>query len=153
MFSRFLQVLLLFFFVAHAVFARADLLVALGGGDERKVKAIQLFHEKKAKLLLFTGEPDPQQIYAHWKVHGIIPDQVSTNTPEDFQVIRHEMDKRHLKSVIIVDSDYHLPQSKVLASETLPRPYVVNFVSVKTNASLSKRIDIILGTIRRAIIK
>jgi len=149
------MILSLFFFLALATsaFAKADMIVALGGGDERKVKAIELFHAGKAKTLLFTGEPNPQQMYDHWKVHGIIPDHVSTDTPDDFRVINHEMSKRGFKSVIIVDSDYHVPESQMLASQTLPRSYSVRFVSVKTNAPASKRIDVYLGTIRRAILK
>lgn len=145
--------LLVFFSQAWPALAKADMIVALGGGDDRKIKAVELFHKGEAKTLLFTGEEHPKEIYAHWKVQGIIPDHVAKDTPDDFRVIRHEMTKRHFTSVIVVDSDYHLPASTTFAKQILPKSYTVRFVSVATNAPLSKRVDVILGTIRRTVIK
>lgn len=130
-----------------------DLIVALGGGNDRKVKAEQLVTTEK---VLFTGEPI-QTIVTTYQNFGIpfdqaiIPPTVSANTIQDFQVIKAVMQNYKLTSVLIVDSAYHAPRSRMIAACILYPYFRYDFVTVPSPATKAQLFSEAIATIRNFI--
>jgi uncharacterized SAM-binding protein YcdF (DUF218 family) len=97
-----------------------DLIVALGGGDDRKQEALTLYKQSVGSHILFTGEPNLSQMYYKWGVgpEGIYTTFISTDTPTDVTQVRDAMVQNGFKSVLIVDSNYHLRRTKMLFGRT-----------------------------------
>lgn len=130
-----------------------DLVVALGGGEDRKVKAVQLFQGGQADYILFTGEAlaTLPALYALHGVNGVMPSSQSTNTIQDFQVIRAVMQSMKFTSVQIVDSGYHAPRSKMIAGVLLYPYYNYTFVTVPSPATKAQLFSEAIATIRNFI--
>jgi len=99
------------------------LIVALGGGDARKQKAIELSNATPDSRILFTGEPDLMAMYTKWHVkNGVFTRYISNNTQQDMiQIWQANLDLgfQGYNSILIITSNYHVPRAKVWASRFL----------------------------------
>jgi hypothetical protein len=142
------------------------LVVALGGGDARKVKAVELLKSTAGAVLLFTGEPSDElgrtiQYEEAVKLHdlylkfgapgGVIPLVVSHDTISDFRVIYDVMVGARITNAVIVDSDYHAPRSKMIASMILSPYFNYSFVTVPTPGGVKYRFGELIAMIRNFI--
>lgn len=109
------------------------LVVALGGGDARKQKAIEISNSIPDSFILFTGEPDLIGMYTKWHVtNGIFTRYISTNTQQDMIQIWQAnigIGFHGYDSIIIVTSNYHIPRAKLWAQRFL-RGLPYTFVGV-----------------------
>jgi uncharacterized SAM-binding protein YcdF (DUF218 family) len=101
-----------------------NLVCALGGWDPRKTAAVSVQKSGGANMILFTGEPISRPpgvtLYTLYEQFGanmsqiITPPYISTDTPGDVRVIQAVMQANNFTSVLVVDSNYHLPRTKML---------------------------------------
>lgn len=130
-----------------------DLIVALGGGDDRKQEAINLYKQGQGNYILFTGEPNLAQIYSKWGVgpEGIYTTFISTDTPSDVTQVRDAMLQNKFLSVEIVDSNYHLARTKMLFGRTFCYGAAVSYMGVPSPASWSIVIGELIAYIREYV--
>jgi hypothetical protein len=120
----------------------SDLIVALGGGDDRKNKAVSLLKSGQGLKILFTGDPNFVQEYTQWGVqgYGVIPSWISKDTIDDVRVIQATMLAYKFTSATIVDSAYHLPRTKLLFSRLFLYSATIDYVSVPTPTTFFQRL-------------
>lgn len=105
-----------------------ELIVALGGGDERKAEAIKLSHEKFLKStpnvkVLFTGEDDSDKMYEYWKIpqeQRVFTDRKAKSTEEDLLQTLEAVGKFQAAGskkvkITLITTDYHVPRVKLWA--------------------------------------
>lgn len=130
-----------------------DLIVALGGGDDRKQAAILLYKQGYGHNILFTGEQNLPQLYKQWGIgiEGIYTNFISTDTITDVVQIRDAMLQNKYLSAIIVDSAYHLPRTKMLMSRTFCYGASVTYSSVATKVNWKQELGELAAYIREYI--
>lgn len=92
---------------------RAHVLVVLGGGNgERPRRALELFHQGAAPLILCSGQGDG--LAREWFLrrqgmprHNLVWEPASQSTSENARFTIAWMRQHHLKSAIIVTTWYH----------------------------------------------
>lgn len=120
-----------------------NLIVALGGGDDRKKAAVLMYKQGYGEHILFTGEPNIAQIYSEFGVgaEGIYPVLTSTDTISDVAEVQDTMNRNHFTSAIIVDSNYHLPRTKLLFSRLFQYSASISFAGVNTPVTWKQQLN------------
>jgi uncharacterized SAM-binding protein YcdF (DUF218 family) len=94
----------------------ADVIVVLGGGAERPVRAAELFHAHAAPRILLTGEGDDEINRQILLAHGvpasvILVENKSTTTQENAAFSAKILRAEQIRSAILVTSWYHSRRS------------------------------------------
>ena len=94
----------------------ADVIVVLGGGAERPVRAAELFHAHAAPRILLTGEGDDEINRQILLAHGVPAKAIevenkSTTTQENAEFSAKIMRAENIHSAILVTSWYHSRRS------------------------------------------
>jgi len=135
-----------------------DLIVALGGGDDRKAKAAEMFNDGMANYILFTGESNDintmNNLYLRWGIftHGLTPTYTSLNTWDDGDVIRDIAKVHNFNNIIIVTSDYHIPRCRIIFSKDMSK-LNLKYVGVPSPFGFSRVVKETLGCIKAVFTK
>jgi uncharacterized SAM-binding protein YcdF (DUF218 family) len=132
-----------------------DLIVALGGGVDRKVKAVQLLNQGLAPNILFTGDSNYKAEYAFYNIPIVswtTPPFISTDTWSDGDVIREVLENNNWKSVAIVTSNYHLPRAWIILKKDMPK-YTLAFYGVSSPFGASRVLSESGGILKAIITK
>jgi uncharacterized SAM-binding protein YcdF (DUF218 family) len=94
----------------------ADVIVVLGGGAERPVRAAELFHAHAAPRILLTGEGDDEINRQILLAHGVPASAIeverkSTSTHENAEFSLKLLRAENIHSAILVTSWYHSRRS------------------------------------------
>lgn len=119
----------------------ADLIVALGGENNRKIKAVELFKQGYGKKILFTGFEITREDYARYGLtpnEYVYPVKSAFNTYEESQIVLEIAKKSKFKSVIVVTSFYHSRR----ASETFKHYFEKEGIKVMVYPVFWKNFDI-----------
>ena len=118
----------------------ADVIVVLGGGAERPVRAAELFHAHAAPRILLTGEGDDEINRQILLAHGVPAaaievERKSTSTHENAEFSLKILRAENIHSVILVTSWYHSRRSLKTFQHSAPelkfysRPAYYGFAS------------------------
>jgi uncharacterized SAM-binding protein YcdF (DUF218 family) len=108
---------------------QADGIVALTGGAERISDAVHMLSEGQGRRLLITGvhaTTSPQQVASQTPGHQhyfnccIDLDHRATNTAGNAEETRRWARAHHMRSLLVVTSNYHMPRSLVELRRYLP---------------------------------
>ena len=107
----------------------ADAIVALTGGSERILDAVELLEDGRARRLLITGvnrSTSPERLASTLPQHRhlfeccIDMDYEARNTVGNAVETRRWIDGRNVRSLIVVTSSYHMPRAMLELQRALP---------------------------------
>lgn len=126
-----------------------DLVCALGGGDDRKRKAVELLNQKQASYILFTGDFNQSAEYIQFNVlgQGIYTNLISHDTYSDAEQIEEAMKSNNFNSLTIVTSNYHIPRVKIIFNRELSA-YALNYIGVPSPFDFKRVIAEGLGCLK-----
>lgn len=107
-----------------------DAIICLTGGKGRIKRSLELFEQRRGRLLYISGI-DPQvqfgEILKEMRRNGpvdesnIILENVATNTIENAQQVSQFLQERRLRSVLLVTSSYHVRRVNYIFRKLLPK--------------------------------
>ena len=118
-------------------------------------RGIQLFHQNKAKFLLFCGgfgkhfNTTKISLAKHMKIYAvkegisnkkIILENKSFNTIENLIFAKQISDQRKFKKILIVSSDWHIARVKLISKYVFGKTYSTSFSAIHVKKSNNSKI-------------
>ncbi|TDM14924.1 YdcF family protein [Macrococcus bovicus] len=98
---------------------KSDVIVVLNGGSGRIEKAVEIYKQGLASYIILSPADitKPDDIYQQAIRLGVpadrlLVDSVATSTYKNSTIVNGLMDRHHMRSGIVVTSDYHLKRAK-----------------------------------------
>ncbi len=105
----------------------ADAIVVLAGGRGRIEEGIRLYREKRGQWLLLIGvDPSVRKRDLYRERNGersgeaVILENVSRNTLENALYARNLIVQRHIRSITLITSRYHMKRATLIFRNALP---------------------------------
>jgi uncharacterized SAM-binding protein YcdF (DUF218 family) len=108
--------------VAQTRVERADLVVALGGGPERREAAAVYLSRGWARRILFVGSDIRPEDYRSMNIPAgktVAPAAAAATTYEEALAVRKVVAEHRLRSVLVVTSDFHLRRARLTFERVL----------------------------------
>ena len=107
---------------------KADGIVVLAGGLGRVDEGIRLYRARKGEVLLFIGT-DPsvrkKDLLKERPGDDIVLENVSRNTYENALYSRPLVERRNMRSLILITSRYHMKRATLIFRNVLPKDLAI----------------------------
>lgn len=111
---------------------RADAIVVLAGGRGRIEEGVRLYRENKVRCLFLIGV-DPsvrkgdlfRERHGERNGEGVILEKVSRNTLENALYARELLARKHVASIELITSRYHMKRAALIFRNVLPKDIAI----------------------------
>lgn len=120
----FLSVIPIRIAIAYYQAPHPQAILTLGGGTERETFTAEFAQEHPPLDIWVSSGTPPDQALAIFKNSSISTDRIhldyrAVDTVTNFTTLVHDFQKRHIRHIYLITSDFHLPRSKTIATIVL----------------------------------